>query len=63
MNIVEIINKKRIKEELSKEEIDFAFNGYLKGIVKDYQMSSLLMAICINGMSDRETFDLEIFLN
>lgn len=63
MNIVDIINKKRVKEELSKEELEMAFNGYLKGFVKDYQMSSLLMAICINGMTERETFDLvDIFI-
>ena len=63
MNTVEIINKKRIKEELTKEELDYIFNGYLNGIVKDYQMSSLLMAICINGMNDREIFDLvDIFI-
>lgn len=63
MNIVEIINRKREREELTKEELEFAFNGYLDGKVKDYQMSSLLMAICINGMTDRETFDLvDIFI-
>ena len=63
MNIVEIINKKRIKQSLSKEELGFIFNGYLDGSVKDYQMSSLLMAICINGMSDEEIFDLvDIFI-
>lgn len=63
MNIVEIINKKRIKEELNKSELEYAFNGYLDGYVKDYQMSSLLMAICINGMTDKETFDLvDIFI-
>ena len=63
MNAVEIINKKRVREELTKEELDFIFNGYLNGTVKDYQMSSLLMAICINGMSDREIFDLvDIFI-
>ena len=63
MNIIEIVNKKRVKEELSKEELAFAFNGYLSGSVKDYQMSSLLMAICINGMNDREIFDLvDIFI-
>lgn len=63
MNIVEIINKKRIKQSLSKEELGFIFNGYLEGSVKDYQMSSLLMAICINGMSDEEIFDLvDIFI-
>ena len=63
MNIVDIINKKRVKEELSYEELAFAFNGYLNGSVKDYQMSSLLMAICINGMCDKEIFDLvDIFI-
>ena len=63
MNIVDIINKKRENNELTKEELDFAFNGYLHETVKDYQMSALLMAICINGMSERETFDLvDIFI-
>ena len=63
MNTVEIINKKREKHVLSKEELSFIFNGYLNGSVKDYQMSSLLMAICINGMSDEEIFDLvDIFI-
>lgn len=63
MNIVDIINKKRLKEILTREELDYAFNGYLEGIVKDYQMSSLLMAICINGMDDEEIFALtDIFI-
>ena len=63
MNIIEIINKKRVGDELTKEELDYAFNGYLKNNIKDYQMSSLLMAICINGMSDQEVFDLvDIFI-
>ena len=63
MNIIDIITKKRLKEELSYEELSYAFNSYLKGLVKDYQMSSLLMAIVINGMSDEETFNLtDIFL-
>ena len=63
MNVVEIINKKRVKGELTKDELSFIFNGYLNGTVKDYQMSSLLMAICINGMSEKETFDLvDIFI-
>ena len=63
MNCVEIINKKRENKTLSKEELEFVFNGYLSGDIKDYQMSSLLMAICINGMSDEETFNLvDIFV-
>ena len=64
MNTVEIINKKRVGEHLSKEELAFVFNGYLNNDVKDYQMSSLLMAICINGMDDEEIFNLvDIFIN
>jgi len=61
--IVDIINKKRLGMALSYEELDFFFNGYLKGEVKDYQMSSMLMAICINGMTDEEIFSLtKIFI-
>ena len=58
MTIVDIINKKRLNKELTREEIEFAVDGYLDGTVKDYQMSSLLMAIVLNGMTDRETIDL-----
>lgn len=62
--IVDIINKKRLGEELSYKELDTIFNGYLNGEVADYQMSALLMAICINGMSDEETFALtKIFID
>lgn len=56
MNMIEIITKKKNKGSLTKEEIDYAFTGYLNGEVPDYQMSSLLMAICINGMNEEETF-------
>ncbi len=61
--IKDIIDKKRVGKELSKEELTEIFNGYLKGTVKDYQMSSLLMAICIQGMSFDEILNLtDIFL-
>ena len=64
MVVVDILNKKRIGKELSYQELDFIFNGYLNGTVKDYQMSALLMAICINGMSDEEIFALtKIFID
>lgn len=62
--IIDIINKKRIGKELSYKEIDYFFNGYLDGEITDYQMSSLLMAICINGMTDEETFALtKVFID
>lgn len=64
MNILEIIDKKRIGEKLTKEELQFTIDNYLNGNIKDYQMSALLMAICINGMNEEETIDLtNIMLN
>ncbi len=56
MNVVEIIDKKRRSQELSKEEIFYFFKSYLSGEIPDYQASALLMAICLNGMTDMETF-------
>ena len=62
--IVDIINKKRLGQELSYKELDDFFNGYLDGSIKDYQMSALLMAICINGMTDEEVYALtKIFID
>ena len=58
MNIIEIINKKRLGKILSREELTYVINGYLSGEVADYQMSSLLMAIVINGMTDHEIVEL-----
>ena len=52
MTIIDIITKKKNKEELTYEEIKYAVDEYIKGNVKDYQMSSLLMAITIQGMTD-----------
>lgn len=58
MNIYDIISKKKYGKILSKDEIEYVIDGYTKGKVADYQMSALLMAICINGMNDEETFNL-----
>ena len=55
MNIIDIIIKKRNKEELSKEEIKFFIDEYCKENIKDYQASSLLMACYLNGLTDKET--------
>lgn len=56
--MIEIIDKKRLKQQLSLEEIKYAVDNYVKGVIPDYQMSSLLMAICLNGLSMEETFNL-----
>ena len=58
MDIISIINKKEAREELTKEEIEFVVTNFVNGNIKDYQMSSLLMTICINGMTFDETYNL-----
>jgi len=58
MYIVDLINKKRNNLKLSKEEIKYIVDKYVSGDIKDYQMSSLLMAICINGLDSEETINL-----
>ena len=60
MNILDIIAKKRDKQELTKEEIEFFINGYTNGNITDYQAAALIMAIYINGMNSRETTDMTI---
>ena len=61
--ILDIISKKANNYELTKEELETIFMGYLNDEVKDYQMSAFLMAICINDMSDSEVFALtDIFI-
>ena len=50
-----IIQKKRDKGKLSKEEITWFINGLTSGEIADYQMSALLMAIYLNGMDIEET--------
>lgn len=64
MNMLDIITKKKNKEVLTHEELCYAFNGYLNKEIPDYQMTSLLMAIVINGLTFEETFDLtKIFID
>jgi thymidine phosphorylase len=50
----EIIAAKRDKSELSDPQIDWIVDAYTRGVVADEQMSALLMAILLNGMSMRE---------
>jgi thymidine phosphorylase len=51
---VDIIVAKRNKQELSDGQIDWVIDAYTRGIVADEQMSSLAMAILLNGMNRRE---------
>lgn len=58
MRVVDLIVKKKSGETLSKEEIHFLIDGFVKGEIPDYQMSALLMAICYEGLNDDELFAL-----
>ena len=52
--MVDIIEKKRDGETLTKEEISFFINGYTEGSIPDYQASALCMAIYFQGMTPEE---------
>ena len=58
MTMYDLIQKKKEGKALSEEEIKFAVDGYVSGTVADYQMSALLMAICLRGMDKEETYHL-----
>ncbi len=58
IRMYDLIAKKKRAESLTKDEIFAMINSYTKGEIPDYQMSALMMAICFNGMSDSEIFDL-----
>ena len=55
MRAVDVIQKKRDRGELTREEIAFMVQGYTNEQVADYQFSALLMAIFLNGMTAEET--------
>ncbi len=56
MNVVTIINKKRQGLPLTKEEISYMVDGYVKEEIPDYQMSAFLMSICLKNMNEEEIF-------
>ena len=58
MNIYDIIEKKKHGQELTKEEINYFVDGYTKGEIPDYQISALLMAICLKTLNLDETVNL-----
>ena len=62
MNIIDIILKKKNKEILTEEEIKYVVENFDNGNIKDYQMSSLLMAITINDMTDNEVIYLTKYM-
>jgi pyrimidine-nucleoside phosphorylase len=60
MRAVDIIIKKREKEELTGEEIKFFVDSFTRGDTPDYQVAAWAMAVFLNGMTPRETTDLTL---
>lgn len=58
--MVDLIEKKRDGAELSRSEIEFFVHGYTAGIIPDYQMSAMAMAVFFQDMTDRERGDLTL---
>lgn len=58
MRAYDLIKKKRDGMELSREDLTFLITKYLSNEIPDYQMSSFLMAVYFNGMTDDETMNL-----
>ena len=55
MRMYDLIEKKKLGEALSREEIHEMVQGFTAGEIPDYQMSAMLMAIYFKGMNDEET--------
>lgn len=60
MHMYDILNKKRLGKALTRDEIQFFVRGCTCGEIPDYQTAALLMAICIQGMDERETAELTL---
>lgn len=56
--MTDIIDKKRKGVALSDDEIRYFISSYTSGGVPDFQASALAMAICFNGMTEREVITL-----
>ena len=56
----EIIRRKRNKEVLSMDEINFFIRGVVNGDFADIQTAALTMAIFLNGFNKDETVDLTL---
>ncbi|HBK5785362.1 TPA: pyrimidine-nucleoside phosphorylase [Enterococcus faecium] len=60
MRMVDLIEKKRDGNELSKEEIEYIVTNYTNGKIPDYQVSALLMAIFYQDMTNEEITNLTL---
>ena len=55
MRMIDILEKKKRGEKLTREEIAFFINGYTAGDIPDYQASAFTMAVYFQGLDEEET--------
>ena len=55
MRAVDLILKKKNGGVMSRPEIEWLVDGFVKGKVPDYQMAAWMMAVCFQGMNPQET--------
>lgn len=60
MRMYDLIEKKKLGEPLSNEEIRRLIEGYTEGVIPDYQMSAFLMAVCFQGMDVEEITEMTL---
>ena len=58
MRMVDLIIDKREGKAHTREEINYIIREYTAGNIPDYQMSAWLMAVCWQGMTEREVSEL-----
>ena len=54
MRMIDLIQKKQHRQELTEEEIKWMIDQYTSDVIPDYQMSAMAMAIYFNGMNNDE---------
>lgn len=58
MRMIDLIEKKKCGYAHTGEELAFLIDGVTRGEIPDYQISAWLMAVCFQGMDDRELADM-----
>ena len=56
--MLDFIQKTRMKKPLTYFELEFIVKGFMNGEIPDYQMSSWLMAVCFQSLTENETANL-----
>ncbi|MCB9075990.1 MAG: pyrimidine-nucleoside phosphorylase [Anaerolineaceae bacterium] len=62
MRAVDIIAKKRDRQEVTSDELKFFVEGYTNGDIPDYQASAFCMAVFLQGMTNAEATALTLHM-